>query len=145
MSETTEKHPPPSNAKRVPESSPGAVEPATPFPISSPKSQVASILVLALLIEAITALFRFGFGLESTRDTAATVGRLTFGLRIHHGYIGLALAMVAWFSSRRTSDSPWPTRLFVIGVAMALSDFIHHFLVLWPITGSPQFDLWYGK
>jgi len=26
-----------------------------------------------------------------------------------------------------------------------LSDIVHHFLVLWPITGNPEFDLFYPK
>ena len=35
--------------------------------------------------------------------------------------------------------------LIVIGIALALSDAVHHFLVLWPIVGSPQFDLVYPR
>ena len=101
-------------------------------------------LLLTLLIESVTLLFRFGFGLEATRDTASSVGRLTFGLRIHHGYIGLLLLPVAAYLRSRFPFSPWPSRLLALGGAMALSDFIHHFLVLWPVTGSPQFDLWYA-
>lgn len=106
-----------------------------------PTLPILPIIALTALIEAVTALFRFGFGLESTRDTAATVGRFTLGLRIHHGYIGLVLVFIASFLLRR--ESPWRTRILIIGSAMFLSDLIHHFLVLWPITGSPQFDIWY--
>jgi hypothetical protein len=47
-------------------------------------------LVLAVLFEAITLGFRIGLSLQSTRDTAA-LGAYTFGLRVHHGYVGLSL------------------------------------------------------
>jgi hypothetical protein len=33
--------------------------------------------------------------------------------------------------------------LLVFGSALLFSDLAHHFLVLWPTTGSPQFDLFY--
>jgi hypothetical protein len=32
-----------------------------------------------------------------------------------------------------------------IGLGLFFSDVIHHFLVLWPIEGNPQFDLWYPR
>src|SRR5258708_2352507 len=53
-------------------------------------------LLLALVIEGFTVVLRFGLHLESTRDTASTIGTMTFGLRIHHGYIGLFLLPLAW-------------------------------------------------
>ena len=57
--------------------------------------QVAvAAIVLTLLIEGVTILGRFAFGMESTRDTAC-LGRFTFGLRIHHAYIGVLLAAFA--------------------------------------------------
>ena len=98
--------------------------------------------LLAIAIEALTVLLRYGFGLESNRDTASTVGVVTMGLRIHHGYVGLVCLLLALAARRR-----WPrawSPLVVIGLALVLSDAIHHFLVLWAIEGSPQFDLWYG-
>ena len=33
----------------------------------------------------------------------------------------------------------------LLGAALFLSDMVHHFLVLWPVTGSPQFDLVYPE
>lgn len=100
----------------------------------------------AVVLEVLTCFLRFGARLESTRDTASTIGVLTMGLRIHHGYIGIAVLIFAWVLSR----SPWPAVservirwLFIAGMALFASDMIHHFLVLWPITGSPQFHLWY--
>ena len=98
-------------------------------------------LALTCIIELVTVVLRFGFELESTRDTASTIGRLTFGIRIHHGYCGLVLMLVAyWLMSRYPRLARWG---LIIGLALFLSDLIHHFLVLWPLTGSPHFDLTY--
>jgi hypothetical protein len=98
-------------------------------------------LGLTFIIELVTIVLRFGLQMESTRDTASTIGRLTFGIRIHHGYCGLALMLVAYcLMSRYPRLARWG---LIIGLALLLSDLIHHFLVLWPITGSPHFDLTY--
>jgi hypothetical protein len=95
-------------------------------------------LIATLLIEAITCLLRFGLRLQSTRDTAS-MARFTFGLRIHHGYLGVCFVVAGLF----LRASRWKDVLVIVGGALALSDLIHHFLVLWPITGSPQFDWLY--
>jgi len=101
-------------------------------------SAIVACLLLASAIELVTCLLRFGFHLEATRDTAA-FGTLTFGLRIHHGYVGLALMvlglLLAWGRVLRY--------LLIAGAAFLVSDLFHHFLVLWLATGSPQFDLFY--
>ncbi|MDP6467037.1 MAG: hypothetical protein QF918_04835 [Pirellulaceae bacterium] len=98
-------------------------------------------LALTFIIELVTVVLRFGLQLDSTRDTASTIGRLTFGIRIHHGYCGLALMLAACFLiSRFPRLARWG---LIIGLALVLSDLIHHFLVLWPLTGSPHFDLTY--
>jgi len=94
-------------------------------------------LVLAILIEAITVGLRFGLGLESTRHTTA-VGTLTLGLRIHHGYIGVFLVLLGWCFPRGLRHALW-----IVAFGLIFSDLAHHFLVLWPITGSPQFDFVY--
>src|SRR5688572_26748844 len=100
-----------------------------------------SILVLTAVLELLTLALRFGMRLESTRDTASTIGRVTLGLRIHHGYCGAVLILVAWGLSQ---THPRLSRAsYIAGWSLLLSDAIHHFLVLWPITGSPQFDLFY--
>jgi hypothetical protein len=99
------------------------------------------IILLAVALELLTLVLRFGLQLESTRDTASTIGRLTFGVRIHHGYCGAVLILVAWGLSqthRRLSQAG-----YLWGWALLISDAVHHFLVLWPITGSPQFDFFY--
>ena len=92
-----------------------------------------------MAIEAVTCVMRFGFGLESTRDTAA-LGSLTGGIRIHHSYIGALMLIASWFMRRDTALRAWCLRL---GAALLLSDLIHHFGVLWLTEGDPQFDLTY--
>jgi hypothetical protein len=86
-------------------------------------------------------LLHFGLDLQSTRDTASTIGWLTGGIRIHHGCCGLMLLVVALMVLKRFPR--FGGLLVIVGLALIFSDAIHHFLVLWPITGSPQFDLVY--
>ncbi|MEZ6039239.1 MAG: hypothetical protein R3C20_01950 [Planctomycetaceae bacterium] len=106
-----------------------------------PKELAKQSLIWTLIFEAITCLLRFGAKLESTRDTASTIGRVTMGVRIHHSYIGLAMIPLAmWIENR------WPNAsrtVLCMAIGLVLSDLIHHFIVLWWITGSPQFDLFY--
>ncbi len=102
--------------------------------------QVLAIgVLLAIVIEAITAGLRFGLSLESTRDTAA-IGSWTWGLRVHHGYLGVLLIPLAWCLPRGLRHLLW-----IIAIGLILSDLAHHFLVLWPITGSPGLDLVYPE
>lgn len=96
---------------------------------------------LTIAVELLTCVLRFGWKLESTRDTASVLAGLTCGLRIHHSYLGGLLVLISsglW--KRRAAVAWW---LLVIGLALFFSDMIHHFLVLWPVVGSPQFDLTY--
>ena len=94
----------------------------------------------ALLVEGLTCFLRFGLGMRGTRDTA-WVGPLTFGVRIHHAYVGAVVLCVAALMRRRA----WRNLLIVVGVAMVVSDLIHHFAVLLPLTGSADFDLRYPR
>ncbi len=95
--------------------------------------------LLAVVIEAITVVLRFGLRLESTRDTAM-IGTMTFGLRVHHGYIGLFLLPLGWCFPRGLRYALW-----IIGFGLLFSDLAHHFVVLWYFTGSPQFDIVYPQ
>ena len=100
-------------------------------------------VALTLLFEGITCFLRFAGGYQSTRDTSA-LARYTLGLRIHHGYLGIVMAATSYCCCRHHHHRPalylW---CYPIGLALIASDLIHHFLVLWPITGDPQFDLVY--
>ncbi len=98
------------------------------------------IALLAAIVEGICCILRFGVGLQSTRDTA-WFARFTLGLRVHHGYVGALMVPVALLVLRR-----WPLLrrwTVYVGLAFVLSDLVHHFAVLWPLTGSPQFDFVY--
>ena len=98
---------------------------------------------MTLLIEAVTLVLRFGVGLESSRDTASVIGPLTWGIRIHHGYIGvLLMGVAAWIRVRSPRIAAW---ILLFGAALTAGDLIHHFLVLWPLTGSPEFHLTYPQ
>ena len=99
------------------------------------------ILLSTLAIELVCVVLRFGMGKDSTTATASTIGVLTLGIRIHHGYIGALMIPlgIAIYDGPRS----WGRLIFILGVALFVSDMVHHFLVLWPITGTPQFDLVY--
>ncbi|HAI10268.1 MAG TPA: hypothetical protein DCM28_01100 [Phycisphaerales bacterium] len=99
-------------------------------------------VALTFLFELLTVILRFGFAMESTRDTASTIGLMTMGLRVHHGYIGLIMIAAAVFIRPQHMLAKW---VFIAGLALFASDMIHHFLVLWPATGSPQFHLVYPQ
>ncbi|MCI0342106.1 MAG: hypothetical protein L0216_13345 [Planctomycetales bacterium] len=86
-------------------------------------------LALAAVFEAATLVARFGLGWKSR----AVVQPLTFGLRIHHGYLGAALFLALPLLPKR-----WRSWAAAIAVGLVLSDLAHHFLVLWPITGHPD-------
>src|SRR5438477_3027247 len=94
-------------------------------------------LVLAFAIEALTIGLRYGLKKESTKDTAL-IGTITFGLRVHHGYIGLFLVPLAWCFPLGIRNALW-----IAAIGLIVSDFVHHFFVLWPIDGNPQFDFVY--
>lgn len=95
-----------------------------------------------MVMETVTCIMRFGLRMESTRDTSA-LAAITFNLRIHHSYLGVVGMLIGWFIWRRVNEKlgRW---LVIIGIGAFASDMIHHFLVLWPIVGSPQFDFFYG-
>jgi hypothetical protein len=107
-------------------------------PNDSPAAAAVWCLLLTAAVEAVTCILRFSCRLEATRDTAA-FGLLTFGLRIHHAYVGVVLMALAML----LPPSPLLAWLMTTGMALVLSDLVHHFLVLWPVTGDPQFHLAY--
>lgn len=114
--------------------------PPTSCHLSNQQLSIAAI-GLTVAFEVLTCVLRFGLKLESTRDTASVLSHLTCGYRIHHSYIGgamMLLAAILW--NRLPRMMSW---CLAIGLGLFFSDLIHHFLVLWPIFGSPQFDLTY--
>lgn len=105
----------------------------------SPKATVLLTAALTAAIELVTVILRFGLGLESQTDTA-WMAPYTFGYRDHHGYWGILLLVIAALVRGRRALR---NAFLVIGAALFLSDMIHHFLVLWPVTGSPEFYIRY--
>jgi hypothetical protein len=96
-------------------------------------------LLLALVLEVLTCMLRFGADLQSTRDTQAAAG-LTLGYRIHHAYTGGLLLLVALLVPR----GGWRALFLLLGIGLVVSDLAHHFAVLWPLTGDPQFHIRYA-
>lgn len=96
-------------------------------------------LLAAVLLEGATVALRFGLGWTSPEKTG-TLARFTRGWRIHHLYPGLVLILAA-------AVVPMPSALgnlaWMLGIMLALSDALHHFAVLWPLTGDHEFDLRY--
>jgi hypothetical protein len=100
---------------------------------------VALMLLLTIVLETITCAFRFGLDLQATRDTRV-VAKYTKRVRIHHVYLGVAVLGLGLALPPIGVQAA-----LIIGGALALSDLIHHFFVLWPLTGSHEFDLRYPK
>ena len=99
-------------------------------------------LIFTIIIELITLLFRYGFSLDATTHTQA-MGAFTFGIRIHHLYLGILLLIVYPFMKKL--NKTLRTYFLAFGLSLVLSDAIHHFAVLWPLEGSPHFDLVYPR
>jgi hypothetical protein len=94
-------------------------------------------VLLALVLEVITCLLRFGADVRATRDTRF-LARYTHRFRLHHGYWGVGMLALAPFVGGAAFDT-----LVIWGIGLALSDAIHHFVVLWPLTGSHEFHVRY--
>lgn len=100
-------------------------------------------LLLTLVLEVVTAVFRFGFRLKAAEVTAVTIGYFTWGIRLHHGYPGIVCAAIAAALWRRfPAAARW---VLVLGIGLFLSDMMHHFVVLWLVKGSPEFDFLYPR
>lgn len=97
--------------------------------------------VAALGVTGVSAFLRFRMGYRAAVVTRG-LARFTGGWRIHHGYPGVLLMLVAalpvWEAGLRNL-------FLLVGWTLLLSDLLHHFAVLWPLTGSPQFDLRYRR
>ncbi len=106
----------------------------------TPAAAIVWCLLLAASIEIFTCFLRFGLHLEAARDSGFLSG-LTLGLRIHHAYVGLAVIVLGLLFAR----GPTLQWSVIVGAALVISDLVHHFLVLWLVTGSPEFQLFYPQ
>jgi len=100
-----------------------------------------AIFMLTTIIESVTLFFRFGLGLKSTEHTASTVGQLTMGIRIHHGYVGLFI-LIMLFLIPVSRQHRYGNIAYVTGMSLFVSDILHHSL-LYLVTGSADLDLVY--
>lgn len=100
-------------------------------------------ILLTLSIEAVTVAGRFVLGVEVISDTPPRLRNLTLGLRLHHSYLGAGGVFTALtISPLFPGIAMWVT---VAGVALLASDLLHHFCILWPLTGHHEFFLSYPE
>lgn len=103
------------------------------------QKKIICIVFLTTAIESVSAFFRFALEMTSQNDTAF-MASYTFNLRIHHGYFGVLLLLIALFFKDK---QPMKNSSIIIGWSLILSDLIHHFIVLWIFTGNHDFFLTY--
>ena len=107
----------------------------------TPAEIAVGILVVTVVVEAFTLLLRFVLQVKSSTHTRA-VARFTGGHRIHHSYLGVAILLCSLLLDRASAAH---ALCVMVGAGVALSDLVHHFLVLWPATGDPEFHLRYPE
>ena len=86
----------------------------------------------------LTIILRFCFRLESNRHTRS-FGKISGGIRIHHGYVGILFILLGLVTFGFRSI------LFILGLGLLLSEFFHHVVVLWLLTGKHEFSLRYPR
>ena len=92
---------------------------------------------VTVLFEAVTCAFRFGCGLTA-REDLTWMRRWTRGLRLHHGYPGIALVGASFTGML---SGPVESAVIIVGWGLLLSDAVHHFVVLPLTVGRTEFDL----
>ena len=99
--------------------------------------EIWTVIILTIAIEFLTLFNRFFLKLSSKEIYIKIIKRLDlkFFVHVHHSIFGLVLAIVSYYFGF--------VLFFNFGVAMILSDAIHHVLVLWPILGHPEFHIVY--
>ena len=86
-------------------------------------------LIIALIFELVTIFGRMIFG---DMKTTFKKYKSYLKVRIHHGYIGLALILAYYFL--------YPIEeIYLLGVALFISDALHHFVVLPIWVGRTEF------
>ena len=100
----------------------------------TPLTLIAFGVLGAILLELVTIYLRFGRRMKAPEKTA-WIGRMTRGYRVHHGYHGFTF-IPAGLLIFPGGVGEW---LAVAGIALLLSDAIHHFIVLKWVTGHHEF------
>jgi len=95
------------------------------------------ILLLAISIEVVTVFGRFVFKIRTKEILIKIMHYFNWKkiIHFHHGFVGLIILIVAYIYGLNF----WVD----VGIGVLISDAIHHFLVLWPIMGSPEFHVIY--
>ena len=86
-------------------------------------------LIIAALIELVTVLNRACFG---SMQAFFKKNKRYFKVRIHHGYVGIAFLIAYHYFLQEEI-------LYIAGVALFVSDAIHHFIVLPIWVGRTEF------
>jgi hypothetical protein len=107
------------------------------------------VIVGTLALEGLTLAIRYGLGISARRFYSGGLGqypwlkktgcflrRVTFGYRIHHGYVGAAMWVVGV-----TILNPMVAN---VGAILFWSDVLHHTLLLL-FTGDSEFDITYDQ
>lgn len=110
----------------------------------TPGEVLALGLATALVMEALTLGLRFGCGLKSSHHTC-WIGRCTGGVRIHHGYPGLAIVPVGLGLGLGAGTTALGAAVAIFGIGLLVSDLLHHFVALRLLTGDHEFDLRYPQ
>lgn len=110
----------------------------------TPGEILALGLATALVMEALTLALRFGCGMKSSHHTC-WIGRCTRGVRIHHGYPGLAIAPVGIALGLGVGTTALGAAIAILGIGLLVSDLLHHFVALRLLTGDHEFDLRYPQ
>jgi hypothetical protein len=96
-----------------------------------------AVLATTALFEGVTCAFRFGCGMTA-REDLSWMRRWTRGVRVHHGYPGIALVGVSFAG---VLAGPVDSAVVIVGWGLLLSDAVHHFVVLPLTVGRTEFDL----
>jgi hypothetical protein len=98
------------------------------------------ILCILIFIELVTIFGRFGLKIRSKDIFIKIMKRFKLKgmVHIHHGYFGALLMIISIYYPIIYN---WP--IFSIGLAVFLSDVIHHLVVLNFIVGNPEFYIFY--
>lgn len=93
------------------------------------------LILLGVVIELVTVITRFGLRLRS-KDFKK---KIHFPVKFHHLYLGIALFILGIFYQEGFINFLGPIGLLEIGGGIALSDLLHHFIVMKGLTGKTEF------
>jgi hypothetical protein len=96
------------------------------------------IILTIMLVELLSIIIRFLFKISAMEINIKIMRKLKLKrfYHFHHLFSGILIAVIFY--------SFYPNALlFNIGLGIAASDIVHHFIVLWIIMGNPEFHIVY--